>query len=119
MSLPAAPEDAVAPPLPEMREVVLTATEVEELFRDYRACTVIGGVLEKGSRRAHVEGQSPSPSLEMVMQRLVDGDIVGLQVRYRYDGYEWTDTLLNSPAGVRLVRCQHTTERAPDPHQST
>jgi hypothetical protein len=35
------------------------------------------------------------------------GEVRGVQVNYRYEDYEWTDTLLRTTGGYRLVRVQH------------
>jgi hypothetical protein len=35
------------------------------------------------------------------------GEVRGVQVNYRYEQHEWTDTLLRTSAGFRLVRVQH------------
>ena len=38
--------------------------------------------------------------------RLKAGDVRGVQLRYRYAGREWTDTVLRVPGGYRLVRME-------------
>jgi hypothetical protein len=35
------------------------------------------------------------------------GEVRGVQVSYRYEDHEWTDTLLCTSGGYRLVRVQH------------
>ena len=103
MSQPSSPADG--PPLPEMREAVLSRDEVVALQADLLTHTQIQGVLCKAKSRE----QTPvgNTSLELAIQQLLDHLTAAVQIRYSYDGHEWTDTLLNTPAGVRLVRCQH------------
>lgn len=54
----------------------------------------------------HARGTVPAvdnEAVELLLQRLVPA----IQIHYRYDGYDWTDTLMHLPAGIRLVRCRH------------
>lgn len=46
-------------------------------------------------------------SLESAMELVTQGLAQGVQLRYRYRGVDWWDTLMQTPAGVRLVRIQH------------
>jgi hypothetical protein len=88
-----------------MREGLLTPDDLEQLFADLAGCTTVLAVQEKGRGQDHAHA-SPS-SLDAARQRLLNGSVHALQIRYRYDGHEWTDTLMRLPSGVRLVRCQH------------
>ncbi len=45
-------------------------------------------------------------SLANARARLTGGEAAGVQVHYRYDGHEWTDTVLRTAGGYRLVRCR-------------
>jgi hypothetical protein len=91
-------------PLPELRQALLSPEEVRALAADLLACTQLGEVLEKTRDRSHADGQ---PSLSAAIERLLDGRVTGMQVRYRYQDQEWTDTLMAASGGFRLVRCQH------------
>lgn len=93
------------PPLPEMREAVLSSGDVLALLADLQAHTRIQGVLCKSG--AHQQTPTGETPLEQAVDQLVNRTVTAIQIRYAYDDHEWTDTLLNSPAGVRLVRCQH------------
>lgn len=96
---------ADGPPLPEMREAVLSRDDVLALLADLQTHTRIQGVLCKsGLRQQTPAGETP---LEQAVDQLINRTVTAIQIRYAYDNHEWTDTLLNSPAGVRLVRCQH------------
>ncbi|MBL8827269.1 MAG: hypothetical protein JNM18_09805 [Planctomycetaceae bacterium] len=88
-----------------MREAVLSREEVLALQADLLAHTQIQGVLCKAWPREQTPaGNTP---LDEAVQRLLDRATAAVQIRYAYDSHEWTDTLLNTPVGVRLVRCQH------------
>lgn len=103
----ATPESSFAdgPPLPEMREGLLSAGDLTQLFADISACTTVLGVQEKGGAQRYAEaGTLP---LDTARERLVDGAARAVQIRYRFDGFEWSDTVMRLPAGFRLVRCQH------------
>jgi hypothetical protein len=95
------------PPLPEMREAILTREDVLALVADLQVHTrVISTLCKAGPQQQTPPGSIP---LETAIERLFDRTASAIQVRYAYDGHEWTDTLLNSPAGLRMVRCQHST----------
>lgn len=103
MTIPSRPVDG--PPIPEMREALLSSAEVLALAADLQSHARIQGTLCKaGPRQQTPPGDAP---LETAIHRLLERSVTAVQVQYAYDGHEWTDTLLNTPAGVRLVRCQH------------
>lgn len=93
------------PPLPEMRDAVLTVEEVHALASDLDALTRISGILEKGVSTSRAEASTPS--LNDALTRLTNGHVRAIQIRYQYDRHEWTDTLMAVPHGFRLVRCRH------------
>lgn len=100
------------PSLPEMREAVLSHDEVAILAADLQAYTRIASVICKSRSQQHAPpGSIP---LSAAIDQLFSRTITAIQIRYAYDGYEWTDTLLHTPAGVRFVRCQHPIARIPD-----
>lgn len=92
------------PPMPEMREGLLEAVQVEQLFTDLADCTRVLAILEKGGAQNHAK--SSTLDLAAACQRFLNREVLAIQIRYHYDGCEWTDTLLHSPAGIRAVRCQ-------------
>lgn len=101
------------PPLPEMREAVLSHDEVSILAADLQAYTQIASVICKSRSQQHVPPQSTP--LSVAVDQLFARTVTAVQIRYAYDGHEWTDTLLHAATGTRLVRCQHadTGARAP------
>lgn len=105
MSEPSSQLPDNGPSLPEMREALLDASDVRSLHADLSALTRITGVLCKQSIRS----QSPlgDVHLDEAVERLLDRSLAAVQIRYQYEGRDWTDTLLNVPGGIRMVRCQH------------
>lgn len=89
--------------LPPLQQAMLDAATVEALFADIAACTRVLVVIPKHAART-MTGEAPI-DLAAAQAGLHDGSLRGVQIRYRYDGREWCDTLMPMPAGcVRLVR---------------
>lgn len=88
--------------LPELRETELDADGLRALFRDLVAATEIEGIRCKQApdQRADAAGISPEEALAW----LLEGRVRGVQVRYRYEGESWCDTILATPGGHRVVR---------------
>lgn len=91
-----------APRLPDVQQAVLDAPTLEALFRDLAQCTQILAVVPKTAAAGMVAERSIS--LDDARAGLASGAFRGVQVHYRYDHQTWCDTLLSTPAGVRLVR---------------
>ena len=82
----------------------LTAADLDPatlaaLFRDLEELTEIDEVLIKGAANGH----AGSAGLQQARQALEEG-ARAIQIRYRWAGKAWLDTLLRTPGGVRLVR---------------
>ena len=106
----AAAEVEVPEPLPELMQGDMDHGYRDRYFADLAACAQI---LEVGVRRA-VREHAPAGGgmgLEAARELLCRGEASGLQVRYRYAGEEWLDTLMARGSGWRLVRM-----RAAGPH---
>lgn len=88
--------------LPELCQGELDAAQLDALFADLR----------QGAEVSHVQvrGGPGSPrgdrvvSLEEARQLLREERTPAVQIRYRYDGQLWCDTLLARPGGARLIR---------------
>ena len=94
------------PPVPPMWQADLDAAAVGQLFADLGAAAEVLSIQGKGGAQKYA---SPDPlALDTARDRLASGEIAGVQVRYRYDGGEWIDTLLRAAGGFRLVRCRST-----------
>lgn len=105
--------------LPALQQTVLDVATTDALFRDLAACTQIHAVIPKYARSAHTG--PASLTLERARTRLAAGLLLGVQIRYAYEGHAWCDTLLHRPAGLTLVRIREadivaTLESAPSAH---
>ena len=88
--------------LPPLQQAVLDVATADALFRDLAACTQIHAVIPKYAARGHTAAETIS--LETARTRLAAGLLLGVQIRYAFDGHTWCDTLLRRPAGLTLVR---------------
>jgi hypothetical protein len=92
--------------LPPLQQTVLDVATTDALFRDLAACTTIQAVIPKYARNAPTG--SGTITLEQARTRLAAGLLLGVQIRYGYEGHSWCDTLLRRPAGLTLVRIRET-----------
>lgn len=88
--------------LPPLQQTILDVATTDALFRDLAACARVHAVLPKYARHAHIGPETLT--LEQARTRLAAGLLLGVQIRYAYDGHTWTDTLLRRPNGLTLVR---------------
>jgi hypothetical protein len=88
--------------LPPLQQTLLDVATTDALFRDLGACTHIHAVIPKYTDRRHTGNESIS--LETARTRLTAGLLLGVQIRYGYDGHTWCDTLIRRPNGLTLVR---------------
>ena len=88
--------------LPPLQQTVLDVATTDALFRDLGACTRIHAVIPKYADRRHTG--TDTITLETARTRLAAGLLLGVQIRYGYDGHTWCDTLLRRPNGLTLVR---------------
>lgn len=91
--------------LPEMHQGELRPEELDDLLRDVELATELLGVTVKGAPRERT-GDVAVPLAE-ARERLLRGEVRGIQLRYRYQGSQWWDTVLRAPSGFRLVRIRH------------
>lgn len=85
--------------LPRLTTADLDPATLDALFADLTGLTEIDEVLVKGDATSYA-GQS---GLAEARRALAAG-ARGIQIRYRWDGESWLDTLLRIPTGIRLVR---------------
>jgi len=90
--------------LPQLSDTVIDEQTVDALFVDITACTQLLEVIVK--RAAGYVGDD-RVSLDEARQLISDGAVRGVQIRYVYDGAQWWDTLMLTPAGIRIVRIRH------------
>ncbi len=89
-------------PLPGLHQAVLDEPTVRRLFADLQACAEVFEVRAKQAAREQTRDEQIL--LDEARDRLLDGSARGVQVRYRYQGEEWWDTLLRTESGFRLTR---------------
>ena len=87
--------------LPQLQQVEVDDALLDALVTDLTALTEILAVMPKASAGRIVPQNVP---LAEGVQQLRDNTLRGLQVRYRYEGDEWWDTLMQTPNGIRLTR---------------
>lgn len=103
--LPPPPEDAPLV-LPDLNMTLLDAAQVEQLLRDIEVCTHITGIIPKFAARGYVP-DSASVTLAEARELLATRAVRGLQLRYRYEGADWWDSLMLVGDHFRLVRIRH------------
>lgn len=95
-------------PLPPLFSATLDCEALTQLFFDLGQAAEVFAVLERGARGQVPKEHAATPaSLAALAAGLLDGSVSAAQVRYRFAGDEWWDTLTASAAGVRLVRIMH------------
>ena len=99
------PQFTDGPPVPLMDEGTIDPTTLRQLFADLTTVATVLAVREKGDPREYAGDAELSPPA--ALDRLVNGTTRAIQIRYRYDGFEWTDTVLAAPPGFRVIRCRH------------
>lgn len=92
------------PPVPLMVEGVIDRATLAQLATDLTAHATVVGVRAKGGVQAYAD--ATELSLDTAVAQLAAGSVRAIQVRYRYDGFEWSDTILATPTGFRVVRAR-------------
>lgn len=101
------PEFAEGPPVPLMTEGLIDAETLRQLAADLEAGVEVLGVREKEALGA--QSTPDEVSLAGAIDRLLTRAGRAAQIRYRYAGQEWTDTIMAMKDGYRVVRCRHST----------
>jgi len=91
---------------PELFQGPLEPQALERLIADIKVCTEIIEVIPKYSATGYVD-DSAKVDLDDAVEQLKQGKLRGLQLRYRYEGDQWWDTLIRQAQGVKLVRVKH------------
>lgn len=88
--------------MPDVHEGVLDAAFVQRLLGDLEACAHVHSITIKRAPEQHAE---PDPlDLPSAARALFDGNARAIQVRYRHQNQEWTDTIIRSGDAFRLIR---------------
>jgi hypothetical protein len=96
---------ADGPPVPLMTEGLIDAHMLRQLVSDLNTFTMVLGVREKSGPGSYAD--ATESNLVAAVDRLTSGTCRAVQVRYCYDGSEWTDTIMHMPTGFLVVRCRH------------
>jgi len=91
--------------MPDVREATLDAPALEALLVDIETLTQLLDVQVKAALTTH--GEAQPLTARGAAERLLSGEVRAVQIRYRYQGREYWDTLLRTQRGVRLVRVDH------------
>lgn len=95
--------------LPPMREALLSREQVEEVFSDIEQLATDVLLMQRSSRtaQASVSQADRSHNLQVAKTSLLSGSLARVQIRYRWQGALWIDTLEAKPGGFRIVRITH------------
>lgn len=91
--------------LPDLQQAELDEASLADLFRDVELAAELIAVTRKDGPEARA--CETSLTLAEAHDLLRTGRTRSIQIRYRYQGAQWWDTLLRTPTGVRLVRVRH------------
>jgi hypothetical protein len=95
-----------AEPLPPVHIAEIDRATLADLFADVEALGEDLAIVLKHTAEGNVDA-ALAPSLEDAMRHLTRGTALGAQLRYRFRGAQWWDTVMSTPQGFRLVRIQH------------
>lgn len=94
------------PALPELHSSSLDDAQVAQLLTDIEICTELTEILPKFAAQQRVP-DTASVTLAQAREWLTTRAVRGLQLRYRYDGADWWDTLMQDGDRYRIVRIRH------------
>lgn len=98
--------ETTPPPLPELHSSTLDDAQVAQLLADIEACTELTEILPKFAAQQYVP-EAAAVTLAQAREWLATRAVRGLQLRYRYDGADWWDTLMQDGNRYRIVRIRH------------
>ena len=94
-------------PLPDLHQSEVSEETLKQLFTDVGLHAEIHEIIPKHAP-GYVADNPESLQLDEAFAGLVSREFRGLQLRYRYDGKTWWDTLMPIPGGLyRIVRIEH------------
>lgn len=102
------PQFKDGPPVPLLVEGTIDPDILRRLFSDLESAAVILGVREKAGTDSLAA--QDDISLDGALERLLTGAVRAVQVRYRFAGHDWADTIFALLAGFRVIRCRHERE---------
>jgi hypothetical protein len=93
------------PPVPMMVEGNLDDPSIERYLQELTTQAELIAIRAKGASMDYSMGLSAE--LSSTLQQLRDGSLRSVQINYLFSDDHWTDTLFQSPQGLRVVRCRH------------
>jgi hypothetical protein len=90
--------------LPDIQDAILSWDTLDQLFFDLTSVAELQDILVKERAQAHAR----HTDLDLTAARHALDQGMAVQIRYRYGGTDWCDSLIAVPAGIRLVRIGHT-----------
>ncbi|MBL8867973.1 MAG: hypothetical protein KF873_23420 [Gemmataceae bacterium] len=99
------PTFSEGPPVPLMVEGTIDSPTLAKMFAEIESHGTLIGIREKAGPGDYAGTEELTPAL--ALDRLQRREARAVQIRYRHDGFEWTDTVLAMPDGFRVVRCRH------------
>ncbi len=92
--------------LPALHTTLLDSAQVEQLLDDIETCAALVEILPQYAAQEFVPDR-PGLTLAEARHLLASRAVRGLQLRYRYDGADWWDTLMVAGDRWRVVRIRH------------
>jgi hypothetical protein len=96
-------------PLPPLHRAILDLDELAALCSDILGCAELIDVQLRAQRHA-MQQDAPRHGADALAHAhglLARREVLGAQLRYRFEGLEWWDTLMWTPQGLSLVRIAH------------
>ena len=93
------------PPVPLMTKGLINTETLRQLAADLKVAAEVLSIREKAS--AATQSAQDEVSLATCIDHLLKGYIRAAQIRYRYAGNEWTDTITATYDEFHVVRCRH------------
>lgn len=99
-------------PIVPLQDVIVDDRTVDQLFFDIAHAGELIAVVHKGPGARRGQGAAlTADALELAHRAFADRELAAVQLRYRFGGDEWWDTLTRTDRGVRLIRINHTRAR--------
>jgi hypothetical protein len=98
--------ETAPPELPALHTTTLDFAQIEQLLTDIEVCAELQEILPKYTAQGHVP-ETVQVTLAQARELLFARAVRGLQLRYRYEGADWWDTVMVLGEQFRVVRIRH------------
>lgn len=103
-------------PFVPLQDVILDDATVDQLFFDVAQAAELIGVVHKGpGAKRSQDAVLTAGALDRAHRAFTARELAAVQLRYRFGGEEWWDTLTRTDRGVRLIRISHSLARTTPP----